>query len=283
MVDIIIPVYNSLDTLGRTLDSIMMQTYFEIVDIYIIDDCSNCSYGDLLDKYSELKIHYHRMGVNSGPGLAREEGMRISNNKYIIFIDSDDYFLKDFSLEFLYNEINMNDLDYVNAMDYNERLKASCYNANDLHSKIYRRKFLIDNDIHFNDTRYHEDNLFNNMVLACNPRLKYLDFVLYHYSYNKKSLTNNDEYDEFEKIEVLLSNIRVFLDETKKRKCNRDRVLRLFAYKIIYLNRLIRKYNDYQIEQIKEWFDKYEINARKYLEINDRNFIIDDILKTYDY
>ena len=283
MVDIIIPVYNSLDTLGKTLDSIMKQTYYEIADVYIIDDCSDCSYDDLLAKYKDLRIHYHRMDVNGGPGVAREKGINISNNKYIVFIDSDDYFLEEFSLEFLFNEIENYDLDYVNAQTYSEKLQGYYFNDADLHSKIYRREFIEKNDLHFIDTRYHEDNFFNNMVIACKPRLHFIRIVLYYYSCNEMSLTNNDEYDEFEKLDILLSNTKIFLEETKKRNCNRIIVLRLLASKVNYFNRILYKFSDSQVEQLKEWMDKYNIQLKQYLGRNDERNVIDEIVNTYDY
>ena len=283
MVDIIIPVYNSLNTLGRTLDSIMEQTYYKIVDVYIIDDCSDCNYDELLDKYKDLRIHYHRIDVNGGPGVAREKGINISSNKYIMFIDSDDYFNEDFSVELLFNEIDDNDLDYVNAQTYSEKSKTFYFNDADLHSKIYRREFIIKNDLHFNNTRYHEDNLFNNMVLACNPRARFLEFILYYYSCNKNSLTNNEDYDEFNKFEILISNTKEFLDETKKRNCNREIVLRLLASKIIYFNRILFRFSESQIEQLKSWLDKYDIKLKQYLGNDDFLFITEDIINNYDY
>jgi len=283
VVDIIIPVYNSLDTLGRTLDSIMRQTYYEIVDVYIIDDCSDCNYEELLNKYKDLKTHYYRLDINSGPGVAREFGLNNSNNKYIVFIDSDDYFCEDYSIEFLFNEIDSNNLDYINAQTYSEKLDSYYFNDADLHSKIYRREFLEKNDLHFNNTRYHEDNLFNNMVLACKPRYKLLEFVLYYYSCNKNSLTNNDDYDEFNKLEILISNTREFLDETKKRNCDRNIVLSLLASKIVYFNRILYKFNEDQVEQLKNWLDKYDLRLKQYLGNMDRKTVIEDIINNYDY
>ena len=283
MVDIIIPVYNSLDTLGRTLDSIMRQTYYEIVDVYIIDDCSDCNYEELLNKYKDLKTHYYRLDINSGPGVAREFGLNNSNNKYIVFSDSDDYFCEDYSIEFLFNEIDSNNLDYINAQTYSEKLDSYYSNDADLHSKIYRREFLEKNDLHFNNTRYHEDNLFNNMVLACEPRYKLLEFVLYYYSCNKNSLTNNDDYDEFNKLEILISNTREFLDETKKRNCDRNIVLSLLASKIVYFNRILYKFNESQVEQLKNWLDKYDLRLKQYLGNMDKKLVIEDIINNYDY
>ena len=223
------------------------------------------------------------MDVNGGPGVAREKGINISNNKYIVFIDSDDYFLEDFSLEFLFNEIDSYDLDYVNAQTYSEKLKGYYFNDADLHSKIYRREFIEKNDLHFINTRYHEDNLFNNMVIACKPRLHFIKLVLYYYSCNENSLTNKEEYDEFEKLDILLSNTKIFLEETKKRNCHRAIVLRLLASKIIYLNRLWNKFNDSQKEQLKEWLDKYDIKLKQYLGNSDKNSVLEDIVNTYEY
>jgi hypothetical protein len=121
------------------------------------------------------------------------------------------------------------------------------------------------------------------MVIACKPRLHFIKMVLYYYSCNEKSLTNNDEYDEFENLEILLSNTKMFLEETKKRNCDRNIVLRLLASKIVYFNRILYKFSESQIEQLKDWLDKYDLRLKQYLGNMDRNAVIEDIINNYDY
>ena len=68
MIDIIIPVYNSQQTISKTLESIYKQTIQASVEVYIIDDGSKESYDEILKKYD--KVHYYKYLDNKGPGFA---------------------------------------------------------------------------------------------------------------------------------------------------------------------------------------------------------------------
>lgn len=55
-----------------------------------------------------------------------------------------------------------------------------------LHGKVYRREFLENNDIHFNNSSANEDNGFNRLVLLNNPVIAYIDRLTYVYSDYRK-------------------------------------------------------------------------------------------------
>ena len=84
--DIIIPHYNNVKGLQRTLDSI----YIDEVNITVIDDCSTKieGYEDLKKQFP--KVNFLQMEQNSGPGAARQKGIENTNNPYIMFIDTGD-------------------------------------------------------------------------------------------------------------------------------------------------------------------------------------------------
>ena len=91
MIDLIIPMYNCLDTIDKTLNSIYCQDRKNLYKIILVDDCSSCDYTSVLDKYSKsLDITYLRLTQNYGPGIARQYGIDHSNSQYIMFIDADD-------------------------------------------------------------------------------------------------------------------------------------------------------------------------------------------------
>ena len=76
-IDIIIPIYNSKDTLEKTLISIERQNILDKIEIYLIDDYSTDNYESILNRYNNLNIHYHKLDKNVGPGLARQKGIDI--------------------------------------------------------------------------------------------------------------------------------------------------------------------------------------------------------------
>ncbi len=80
MIDIIIPAYNAHETIRKTLMSICIQNNVKDLNIYIIDDCSDEPYDYLIDEFNKyLNIKIERLNKNSGPGVARNRGLEISN------------------------------------------------------------------------------------------------------------------------------------------------------------------------------------------------------------
>lgn len=75
MIDIIIPVYNASSTLSKTLESISNQKINVKYNVYLIDDCSNDNYDEIINKFNNLNIIYHRLDKNVGAGLARQKGI----------------------------------------------------------------------------------------------------------------------------------------------------------------------------------------------------------------
>ena len=223
MIDLIIPIYNAEKTLDLTLMSIKMQTIIDKITVYLIDDCSKDNYDKTLNNHKDMNIVYKRLDKNSGPAVARQIGIDISSNKYIMFIDADDLFYDTDSVKRLY-EIIEEGYDYVVGCTYEEKREIKIQNESDLHGKIYRRQFIEDNDIKFNETRVHEDNYFNNLVLACDSLTKKILDYVYIYVDNDESITNSQREKEFDRLEILLSNMRQLLDESKKRNCNRETI-----------------------------------------------------------
>lgn len=282
MIDLIIPIYNAKNTLDLTLMSIKMQTILNKINVYLIDDCSEDNYDEIINNYKDMNIIYKKLDKNSGPAVARQVGMDISSSDYIMFIDADDLFYDADSVKKLYSEIEKG-FDYVIGITYEEKRKIKIMNESDLHGKIYRRKFIEDNQIRFNNTRFHEDNYFNNLVLACEPLIKKIFDFVYIYVYNEESITNIQKEKEFERLEILLSNMRQLLDESKKRNCNREKIAYLMFIKVKYFNQIYLEFTKEQKEEFKLWIKKYNLKIEKYLERTDLEEIYDEMLKEYSY
>ena len=282
MIDLIIPIYNAEKTLDLTLMSIKMQTIIDKITVYLIDDCSKDNYDKLLNNHKDMNIVYKRLDKNSGPAVARQVGIDISSNKYLMFIDADDLFYDTDSVKKMY-EIIEEGYDYVVGCTYEEKREIKIQNESDLHGKIYRRQFIEDNDIKFNETRVHEDNYFNNLVLACDPLTKKILDYVYIYVDNDESITNSQREKEFDRLEILLSNMRQLLDESKKRNCNRETIAYLMFIKVKYFNRIYPDFTKEQQEKFKLWIKKYNLKIEKYLERTDLEEIYDEMLKEYSY
>lgn len=85
---IIIPVYNTGDTLNYTIDSVLSQTYSNIEVILVNDGSSDQATLDALDRLTGQVTIINQ--TNRGLPAARNVGIRASLGKYIICLDSDD-------------------------------------------------------------------------------------------------------------------------------------------------------------------------------------------------
>lgn len=91
LVSVIIPVFNNIDFLPSTLDSVINQTYKNL-EIIIVNDGSTDGSGVIIDdyriKHPELIKVIHQK--QSGAGHARNMGLARASGSYIQFLDGDD-------------------------------------------------------------------------------------------------------------------------------------------------------------------------------------------------
>ena len=278
MIDIIIPVYNARKTLELTLMSIKLQTIIDKINIYLIDDDSSEDYKDILNKYKDMNIIYIKLDKNNGPAVARQKGIEMSSSKYIMFIDADDLLYDADSIKKLYNKIE-EDYDYVVGITIDEKQNTQIMNESDLHGKIYKREFLLKNNIKFNNTRVHEDNYFNNLVLLCEPKQKEILEKIYIYVDNKDSITNINKEKEFENLEIYISNIKEIIEEATKRNIEKDLIIKYLIMKLKYINRIYNKLSEKQQEIFKIWLKKYDIKLEKYINNTQYDEIYNELLK----
>ena len=112
IVDIILPNYNKAQFLEEAIYSIINQTY-KNWHLYIIDDRSTDSSDTIINKLTNLKkITIVKLHKNKGPSFCRNYAMRMSNSKYISFIDSDDSWSND-KLEKQINFMEKNNLKFT--------------------------------------------------------------------------------------------------------------------------------------------------------------------------
>lgn len=102
---IIIPVYQTQDTIDRCIESILQQSFTDY-EIILVDDGSDYECSQLCDKYPQkdrriTTIHKENGGLSD----ARNIGIKHSKGEYITFIDSDDAIQND-TLQALMDEIN---------------------------------------------------------------------------------------------------------------------------------------------------------------------------------
>jgi len=93
-VSIVIPTFNRVTLLPRTLESVRAQT-FDDWEIVLIDDGSNDDTEALAHKYAARlgdRFHYIRQ-ANAGSSAARNRGIDAARGRFVAFLDSDDEYL----------------------------------------------------------------------------------------------------------------------------------------------------------------------------------------------
>lgn len=92
LVSVIIPVWNSENTVYYAVDSILKQTWRNI-EVIVIDDCSTDSTWSILKelKKNDSRVKIIKNKVNVGPYVSKNLGLMQAKGKYITGHDADDW------------------------------------------------------------------------------------------------------------------------------------------------------------------------------------------------
>lgn len=234
---IIIPLYNTPEQyFEECLNSVREQTLLPKIkyEVIIVDDCSTTDYSKLYSKFFDLNLKVLKQEVNGGPGVARRIGIENAKGEYLTFIDADDRFYTNQSLEKLFEHTNK-DYDLICGQIVEETKNGTQINIQQGYvwcfSRLYRRQFLIDNNITFNDTRANEDTSFTTLCYLCTDKIHWLDDKIYLWIYNDTSITriNNCEY-KYTRFDQYLYNMTWTFQEILKRdKLRTEKVLFQFT------------------------------------------------------
>ncbi len=91
-VSIIIPTYNRRQSIGRSVRSVLNQTYRDF-ELIIVDDGSTDNTKELVADFNDERIRYVRHEGNKGEAAARNTGIKAARCDYIAYQDSDDEWL----------------------------------------------------------------------------------------------------------------------------------------------------------------------------------------------
>lgn len=287
-VSVIVPVYNVELYIEQCIVSILNQT-LKNIEIIIINDgtldrsIQNIEY--LIRENSNIKLINKN---NGGLSSARNEGIKYARGEYISFIDSDDYILEDF-LEKLYNEAKKYDLDIVcgshtrildgkrkitkdrnkllytkNAISGEEflykQLNLSDYRM-EVWDDLYKRDFLIKNNLKFRDNLIYEDEEFTPNALLKAKRVKLIDNYGYMYRKIQTGITGKKPtIKNVNSIITILNELKekFYLVDSEEAKISLSKlILYLLNGLIATINRsnIENKYKLYKDIQINEYID----------------------------
>ena len=236
-VSILIPIYNVEKYLHQCLDSVVNQTLEDIEIICINDgstDNSPAIINEFADKDDRIKVINK---PNTGYGHSMNQGLKMAQGEYIGIVESDDF--ADLNMfETLYNKAKKVDAEVIksnywwqtgdNSL-FNEYLAKETYEkiysprkenphifacSPNIWSGIYKRKFLIENDINFNETpgASYQDIGFIFKILSCVERLFLFKDAFLHYRRDNPNASVRSKkkayctFDELNEIKRFLSN-----------------------------------------------------------------------------
>lgn len=92
LVSVIIPTFNRRDTIGRSIRSVLNQTYKKI-ELIIVDDASTDDTELVVNAIKDDRVHYYKLNRRQGACVARNVGIENATGEFIAFQDSDDEWL----------------------------------------------------------------------------------------------------------------------------------------------------------------------------------------------
>ena len=96
MISVILATFNRKETLLKSINSVLKQT-FKDFELIIVDDASTVDTKNLLRSVlnADQRVKYYKLNHNKGPGLARNYGVSKAKYQNLSFIDSDDEYTAD--------------------------------------------------------------------------------------------------------------------------------------------------------------------------------------------
>ena len=220
-VSVIVPVFNVEGYLPRCLESIACQTLRDIEAIFV-DDGSTDGSGAQLDEFAQRDDRFHVIHqANAGAGAARNAGMDRATGEYLFFFDPDDACSADM-LVGMYACAKRSNADVVVAgktlvdsatgrclerkgfsrdmwrlpqpfapADVGTRLFTFAKSVP--WDKLFRRSFVLEKGLRFQNVRRCNDVFFTGMALALAERIALDPHACYRYSVNRADSLQSDK------------------------------------------------------------------------------------------
>lgn len=257
LLSIVVPVYNVDKYLDECLDSILKQT-FKNFELIIVDDGSTDDSGKISDEYAKydqrIKVIHKQ---NGGLSSARNAGINIAKGRYITFIDSDDLYGTQTTLEDnvkILEENNNIDIvqfpkrDFVNGV-LNDSNDVNCLikGKDNIYEAFYEKKIIngfVWNKIYkielFENIRFPEGQIFEDVYTFYDIIQLVDNFYCSDFGYIKYRIRENS-------ITTSIFTIKKYKDEFKYLK-KQILILQKFTH---FKNAKVNVYGFYIFELIK--------------------------------
>lgn len=275
---ILVPQYNETDNIIKPLlDSIAIQQNvdFSEIGVVICNDGSDCFLSDdFLASYPFL-IEYYKE-PHRGVSATRNACLDHAVAEYVMFCDADDMFCNVCGLWILFREMEIG-FDslvsvFVEETRNQERDKILYVNHEQdvtfVHGKVHRRKYLINNNIRFNEKlTIHEDSYFNILCQNLGKDVKYCTTPFYLWRWRDDSVCRHDPKYILKTYKNMLDSsdalISEFIDRSMKDRASFYATFMIFdSYytmnKPEWINQENKVYREDTERRFAEFFNKYQ-------------------------
>lgn len=291
LVSIVIPVYKVEKYLDECVKSVINQTYKNL-EIILVDDGSPDNCGSMCDNYAQTEVRIvviHQL--NGGLSKSRNVGLKNAKGEYVYFLDSDDY-IEDNSIESLINTIETEEADFVFfdgetffdsyetdafVSDYERKAQyTTCrgkeqllllLNNNEYRTAVplslFKREYLLKNDLRFLEGILHEDELFMYLAFVSNGVVAHCHKKLYHRRMHCDSIMTTDN------ILQKYESMRVIFDELWNKYQNEpidEKVVNIYMTRTAKM--VIKKYYDLSDELKHLQQDDFTVFKKKVMKHN---------------
>lgn len=207
--DIIIPHYKEpWATCCYLFNSIAMQRRipFENIRCIVVNDGDDESLDSVNFGMFPYEIVYLKK-EHGGVSAARNYGLDYSDADYVMWCDIDDGFLNNYALHMIFAAMNEG-FDYLNSNFAEETLTEKegaivivghAADITFMHGKVYRREFLVENNLRFDpEMTIHEDGYFNCVAYLTalkKGKVKKIDTPYYLWCWNGESTVRKNSED----------------------------------------------------------------------------------------
>lgn len=276
--DILVPVYNeSSKTIKPLLDSISIQQNVDMNEIGVIicndGGTFNLNNSDVDIKKYPFEIEYHEC-KHKGVSATRNSCLDKSLADYVMFCDADDMFYNACGLYIVFQEIDNEGFDTLSSIFIEEtrhpETKKPIYITREMdstfvHGKVHNRKFLINNNIRWNDNlTIHEDSYFNCLCQRLAKDFKYCQAPFYLWKWRDESVCRHDEKYILKTYNNMLDSNTALVNEFLDRRRKED--AQYFATSMIFDAYYTLCKDEWWADENSDYKRSVELRFKKYYE-----------------
>ena len=184
MFSIVMPAHNDAAHIRMGLDSIKAQTFTDYELIVVCDACTDNT-ADIAREYTDkvYEVDYELDGLTRNYGIDRATG------EWLLFMDSDDWWLHEYVLDMIAKNVGKHGEDILRfSFIWKGKGYTPCGDWPAVWNKVWRRSLV--GETRFSAIKYWSDLDFHNAMKEKRPRIYDWDMPFYYYNFMREGSIN---------------------------------------------------------------------------------------------